>query len=67
MIIHYKHEQRLAAYKKDLHRLWNEMFADTSISHTRLIVGNRINQNAKRELTHNRPPKRKNVVQKTIE
>jgi hypothetical protein len=57
LIVHYKHEQRLAAFKKDLHRLWNEAFAETPIKNTRLIVGNRISLNTKRQLIHNRPAK----------
>ena len=57
LIVHYTHEQRLAAFKKDLHRLWDQTFANTPVKDTRLIVGNRINRNAKRELIHNRPSK----------
>lgn len=57
LIVHYKHEQRLAAFKRDLHRLWNETFVETPIRNTRLIVGNNISHSTKRELIHNRPVK----------
>lgn len=53
LIVHYNHEQRLATFKKDLHRLWDEAFRETPIGNTRLIVGNRTNRNTKRELIHN--------------
>lgn len=60
LIVHYNHEQRLASFKKDLHRLWEVTFKETSIQNTRLIVGNRNNRNTKRELIHNRPSKPSN-------
>lgn len=59
LIVHYTHEERLATFKTHLHRLWDEAFADAPIQNTRLVVGNRVNRNAKRELVHNRPPKEK--------
>ena len=52
LIIHYTHEQRFQAYKRDLHRLWNETYRSTPIIHTRLIVGNRNNKALARELVH---------------
>ena len=57
LIIHYNHEQRLSKMKKNLHHLWNKLFVNTSITETRLIIGNRNNKNAKRELIHTRPPR----------
>jgi len=55
LIVHYQHEQRLVAFKKDLHRLWNEALTETPLNNACLIMGNRINRNTKRELIHNRP------------
>ena len=55
LIVHYTHEERLATFKKNLHRLWNGAFTDTPIEKTRLIVGKRNNRNGKRELIHIRP------------
>ena len=58
LTVHYQHEQRLAAFKKDVHQLWAETLKGTHIQDIRLIVGNRNNRNTKRELIHNRPTSR---------
>jgi len=55
LILHYRHEQRLASYKKDLHQIWNNTFNATSILDTRLIVGTRNNRNTAEELVSKRP------------
>jgi hypothetical protein len=55
LIVHYKHEQRLASYKKDLHQIWNNTFIHTPIFYTKLIVGTCNNRNNKRELVTKRP------------
>ncbi len=56
LIIHYKHEQRLASYKKDLHQIWNNTFIHTPIYYTKLIVGSYNNRNTARELVSKRLP-----------
>ena len=58
LIVHYNHEQRLAGFRRDVHRLWDAAFHKTPVQNTRLIVGNRNNRNTKRELIHNRPAKK---------
>ncbi|CAF1612499.1 unnamed protein product [Adineta ricciae] len=55
LIIHYTHEQRFRAYKRDLHQLWNETYRSTPIIHTRLIVGNRNNRTLAREMICHQP------------
>lgn len=55
LILHYKHEQRLASYKKDIHQLWNKTFTNTPVISTKLIVGSCNNKNATRELVSKRP------------
>jgi hypothetical protein len=41
LIIHNTHEARLGTYKKHIHQLWDQIFADTPVTNTKLIVGNR--------------------------
>ncbi len=45
-MIHYKHEARLASYKKDTRQLWNQKFENTPATNTKLIIDNRNNLNA---------------------
>jgi hypothetical protein len=54
-IIHYTYEKRLQSNKKDMHQLWNQLFQQTPVMNTRLIIGNRNNPNLTRELVHRRP------------
>jgi hypothetical protein len=53
-IIHYTHEKRLQHNKKDIHQIWKQLFQQTPVINTRLIIGNRNNPNLKRELLHHR-------------
>jgi hypothetical protein len=55
LIVHYTHEARLESYKRDIHQLWHHTFAETSVMNTKLIIGNRNNQNYKATLVHRRP------------
>jgi hypothetical protein len=55
LIIHYTYEKRLQSNKKDIHQLWNQLFQQTPVTDTRLIVDNRNNRNMTRELVHRRP------------
>lgn len=47
LIIHYKHEKRFQTLKRVLHQVRNDIFRDTPVIHTRLIVGNRNRRDAK--------------------
>ncbi len=53
--VHYTHEARLQSYKKDIHQLWNQIFAQTPVMNTTLIIGSRNHRNSKGRLVHRRP------------
>ncbi|CAM4912770.1 unnamed protein product [Rotaria socialis] len=55
LIIHYTHEKRFNTRKRDLHRIFQETFANTQIIETKLIVGNRNQKSTMRELIRKRP------------
>jgi hypothetical protein len=55
LIIHYKHEARFVAYKKDIHQLWNHIFRDTPVLNTKLVIGHRNTRNLTKTLVHRRP------------
>ncbi len=55
LIIHYTHEARLATYKKHIHQLWNQIFKDTPVVNTKIIIGNRNSRNATKILIRRRP------------
>jgi hypothetical protein len=55
LIIHYTHEKRLAAYKQDIHEIWNHTFQQTPVLDTRLIIGNRNSKNLTKQLVRRRP------------
>ena len=55
LIIHYTHETRLNNNKRHIHQLWNQIFTQTPILSTRLIVGTRNNHNIIQELVHQKP------------
>ncbi|CAF3456222.1 unnamed protein product [Rotaria socialis] len=55
LIIHYTHEKRFNTRKRDLHRIFQETFANTSILETKLIVGNRNQKSTLKELIRKRP------------
>ncbi len=40
--------------ENDIHQLWNQKFTETPVKNTNLIIGNRINQTATKELVHRR-------------
>ncbi|CAF4362921.1 unnamed protein product [Rotaria magnacalcarata] len=55
LIIHYTHEKRFSTHKRDLHRIFQEIFANTPIIETKLIVGNRNQKSTMKELIRKRP------------
>jgi hypothetical protein len=55
LILHYMHEKRLEAYKRDIHQIWNEIFAGPLALDVRVIVGHRNSRNLQRELVRKRP------------
>ena len=59
LLIHYTYEKRLRNDKKDIHQLWNQVFKETPVLSTRLIIGNYNNRNMTQELVQ-RNPRRSN-------
>jgi ATP-dependent Lon protease len=55
LILHYTHEKRVESYKRDIHQIWSEVFANTLASEVQVIVGNRNNRDAKSEMVQKRP------------
>ena len=55
LIIHYTHEKRFNTRKRNMHRIFQETFANTPIIETKLIVGNRNRKNTMNELIRKRP------------
>ncbi|CAF4184958.1 unnamed protein product, partial [Rotaria magnacalcarata] len=55
LTIHYAHEDRFNTCKRDMHRIFQETFANTPIIETKLIVGNRNQRNTMEELIRKRP------------
>ena len=71
LIIHYLHEARLTSYKKDIHELWDQIFQQTVVLNTKLIVGNRNSQNTTRTLVrlcpHQNRPQETTDAEKTAD
>ena len=55
IIIHCRHEQRLEALKRDMHRIYDSIFHGTPAMDIKLIVGHTNNRSAKRDLPQARP------------
>jgi hypothetical protein len=55
LILHYTHENRLEAYKRDIHQIWDDVFANTPAMVVKVIVGHLNSRNIKSELVHTRP------------
>jgi hypothetical protein len=55
LIIHYTYEKRLQSNKTIIHQLWNQVFQQTPVIESRLIIGNRNSRNLTRELVHRHP------------
>jgi len=55
LLIHYVYEKRLRNNKKDIHQLWNQIFKETPVLNTRLIIGNRNNHNLIQEIVQRHP------------
>jgi hypothetical protein len=63
LIVHYKHEERFETFKKDIHQLWNQTFANIEVMNTKLIIGNRNSQNATKTLVDRRPQYKSKPIQ----
>ncbi len=55
LIVHYTHEKRFEPFKRDMHRVYENVFKNTPAMNLKLIVGNRNRPNATNELVRKRP------------
>ncbi|CAF1487920.1 unnamed protein product, partial [Adineta steineri] len=55
LFLHYKHEKRFRPFKRNMHKVYQNVFKNTSAMDLRLIVGNRNRRDAKNELIRKRP------------
>ncbi|CAF2098092.1 unnamed protein product [Rotaria magnacalcarata] len=55
LFLHYTHEQRLHTLKRDIHKIYSEIFHDALSMDLRLIVGHRNHRNTGHELIQKRP------------
>jgi CRISPR/Cas system endoribonuclease Cas6 (RAMP superfamily) len=55
LFLHYTHEKRLHSLKRDIHKIYSEIFQDTIGIDFRLIVGHRNHRNTGHELIQRRP------------
>ncbi|CAF1649087.1 unnamed protein product, partial [Rotaria magnacalcarata] len=55
LFVHYTHEKRFTALKRDMHHVYEDIFESTPAMYTNLIVGNRNRRQASDELIHKRP------------
>jgi len=53
--LHFTHEKRLESLKRDIHKIYEEVFQDTEASDIRLIVGHRNSRNTTLELIDKQP------------
>ena len=58
LIIHYTHEKRLESLKRDMHKIYNNVFKNTPVEDLKLIVGTRNRRDAGNELIRKRPTQR---------
>jgi len=66
LIIHMTHENRLGGLKKDIHQIWSESFAKSTLNYVRFIIGNRNRRNSKLELVNNEHPPSMKKLQTTV-
>jgi hypothetical protein len=55
IFLHYTHEQRLDSLKRDIHKIYSEVFQGTEASDVRLVIGHRNSRNTQSELIQKRP------------
>jgi len=55
LIVHYTHEKQFEPFKRDMHRIYENVFENTPAMNLKLIVGNRNRRDAKNELVRKRP------------
>ena len=58
LIVHCRHERRLEALKRDMHRIHDSVFQGTPAKDIKMVVGHANNRSAKREFTQARLAKK---------
>ena len=53
--IHYTHEKRFRPFKRDMHKLYQDVFQNTPAMTVKMVVGNRNHRGSAQELIYNRP------------
>jgi hypothetical protein len=53
--IHYTHEKRFRPFKRDMHKLYDNVFQQTPAMAIKLVVGNRNRRDGTKELVQKRP------------
>jgi hypothetical protein len=64
LIVHYKHEKRFQSCKKDIHRVYEDIFQNTPAMHAKFMVSNKNRRTTQNELIRKRP--RKTLLQNKI-
>jgi superfamily II RNA helicase len=53
--VHYTHERRFQTLKKDMHKVYDDIFQNTPAMYAKLVVGTRNRRDEKNELIRKRP------------
>lgn len=55
LLVHYTHEKRFESFKRDMHTVYEDVFANTPAMHAKIVVGNRNRRDTRNELVRKRP------------
>ena len=64
LFVHYTHEKRFESFKRDMHTVYEDVFAKTPAMHAKIVVGNRNRRDTRNELVRKRPPR--TILRNTI-
>lgn len=55
MITHYTHERRFESMKRDMHKIYDDIFKETPVADVKMVVGSRNRRDARNDLIRKRP------------
>ena len=55
LFIHYTHEKRFESLKRDMHKIYHDIFQNSPVDDLKLIVGTRNRRDARNDLIRTRP------------
>lgn len=55
ILLHYIHERRFDSFKRDMHQIYRNLFKNSHIADTKMIVGNRNRRDMRHEIIRKRP------------